>query len=99
MILRRPASRRSFSAQRSSTPSLNWPLSSTWTFPREKRTGDPWKRKPTSCIDTVPLSKTNRPVTSSIRSSNGGPASGPGLAVRSTFSRTPVSFWGVSSRW
>ena len=99
MILRRPASSRSFSAQRSSTPSSNRPLSSTWTCPRANRTGDPWNRKPTSCIVTVPLSKTNRPVTSSIAQLERGAGLGarPHRAVE--LQQDPVSGSGVISRW
>ena len=97
MFLRRPASRRSFGpelldAQLERAAVLDLDL------PRAKRTGDPWKRKPTSCIDTVPLSKTNRPVTSSMQLERRD-----GLGARLhravDLQQDPDSCWGMSSRW
>ena len=71
------------------------PLSSRSTLPDENFTGAPRNLKFTSFIVTSPLSKTNRPRTSSIGSSMMPPGSIRGCGDRLTSSRTFDSGSGV----
>ena len=88
MIFRSSASSRSRRTSRSLVPIVNWPLSRTTTVPLRMWTGAPWKLKSTSESVTVPLTKSNRPVTSSIGGSRITPRSpvvpGTGVSFRPT---------------